>query len=954
MLKMKKWIFLPAFLYVLHVSAQPMLDIGIFNNPLNSNKLEVRIRPSENIVDGVYSAGVFTIRHPVSYGVTLVAPSALNAPLFNYNLANQGTDGIYQYYSFSFTSPNLVNWTAGVSYPIAIIQISSGASAGTGTFEIVNNAWTAANNGNVYQELNGGLAAGFIFQATAMAPLIPGPPDTIPPSVSCTSEKTVGANPNVCSYTHAGNDWNAVGNDNYPGFLITYFLSGATSDTAFSLSGILFNKGLTNIQVIIRDGAGLADTCTFTVTVNDTQAPVITAPPAVTVSANAAACTAANVALGVPAVSDNCGTPQVTSNAPTHFPKGNTTVVWTVTDAAGLTATAVQTVTVQSGLAVSAMNVSSTSICQGSAATLTFSITGGVGPYTVMYNVNGNNITLNGYASGQPVSVSPAFTSAYALVSVTDAIGCSITPAGFTRTIVVKSAPTLFALTPSAAVACAGTPVSVTAGGLLTNAASVFQYTLNGTAGSQTVISNNVGAGILLNDIYPPGNYTLSVTSLSVAGCTATSTATATFTVDTLSAGCQFLAAGNIRTEAGAGVKNVAVSLTGSVVNLPGFSFTNITDSSGAYQFLSAIPPAANCLVAPYKNDNHLNGVTTFDLVLITKHLLGLQVLNSPYKIIAADANHSKVVTTADIVELRKMILGIYDVLPSNTSWRFVAEAYVFPDPADPFLEIFPENIAWNNVQADQQEAGFIAVKTGDVNGSVITGFALPAEDRASETLFLEARSRESDIQKSLVAGQEIIVDFKAAVHTDGFQFTLDLDGLEILEILLGAELGSDCFGVFDDAITVSYVGQEPRQEFPGFSIRFRVKSPGMLRDKLHLSSRITAAEAYRQTAGDVAEKMEVELRFGDAASEMHSFEVFQNRPNPFFTTTSIPFYLPDPEEVTLSISDEMGRAVYLQKQAFTAGRHQFDLKGDLLPAGVLSYQIRTSRNVAVKKMIKQ
>ena len=60
--------------------------------------------------------------------------------------------------------------------------------------------------------------------------------------------------------------------------------------------------------------------------------------------------------------------------------------------------------------------------------------------------------------------------------------------------------------------------------------------------------------------------------------------------------------------------------------------------------------------IVPYKNDDPLNGVSTFDLVLINKHILGVELLNSPYKMIAADANKSNYISTFDIVELRKLL----------------------------------------------------------------------------------------------------------------------------------------------------------------------------------------------------------------------------------------------------------------------------------------------------------
>ncbi|MFQ5445455.1 MAG: hypothetical protein ACE5FF_00840 [Saprospiraceae bacterium] len=52
----------------------------------------------------------------------------------------------------------------------------------------------------------------------------------------------------------------------------------------------------------------------------------------------------------------------------------------------------------------------------------------------------------------------------------------------------------------------------------------------------------------------------------------------------------------------------------------------------GAYAQTTKMP-------CPVKEGDDRCGVTTYDLVLITKHILGVQPLGSPYKIIAADAN---------------------------------------------------------------------------------------------------------------------------------------------------------------------------------------------------------------------------------------------------------------------------------------------------------------------------
>ena len=105
-------------------------------------------------------------------------------------------------------------------------------------------------------------------------------------------------------------------------------------------SGSLFPVGKTTVNCSSSAGPS----CSFHVTVNDTQNPTITAPPDVTAAAGAS-CTA-SPSLGSPVVADNCGIASVTSNAPSSFPVGTTTVTWTVLDTSGNSATATQHVTV--------------------------------------------------------------------------------------------------------------------------------------------------------------------------------------------------------------------------------------------------------------------------------------------------------------------------------------------------------------------------------------------------------------------------------------------------------------------------------------------------------------------------------------------------------------------------------------------------------------------------------
>ncbi|MFV5686975.1 HYR domain-containing protein, partial [Flavobacterium sp. GB2R13] len=106
-----------------------------------------------------------------------------------------------------------------------------------------------------------------------------------------------------------------------------------------------FPIGITTVTWTVTDNAGNSAVATQTVTVSDNMNPTITAPTATTGTTNVA-CTSTNVALGTPVTADNCHVASVTNDAPSAFPIGITTVTWTVTDDAGNSAAATQTVTV--------------------------------------------------------------------------------------------------------------------------------------------------------------------------------------------------------------------------------------------------------------------------------------------------------------------------------------------------------------------------------------------------------------------------------------------------------------------------------------------------------------------------------------------------------------------------------------------------------------------------------
>ncbi|MBL7781793.1 MAG: T9SS type A sorting domain-containing protein, partial [Saprospiraceae bacterium] len=392
--------------------------------------------------------------------------------------------------------------------------------------------------------------------------------------------------------------------------------------------------------------------------------------------------------------------------------------------------------------------------------------------------------------------------------------------------------------------------------------------------------------------------------------------------------------AGALRTETLQNIDQVSVGFNVS----PNLNSTQVVD--GNYAFTN-VPMGTNVTVTPAKDNDPLNGVTTYDLVLISKHILGLEPLTTPYKMIAADANRSGSITTFDIVEFRKLILGIYEELPGNTSWRFVEKAYNFPNPANPFQTTFPENMSINNLAASYMNADFVGVKVGDVNASVTANAAQAAESRSAGTMVFDVNAA----SQSVKAGEEVVVNFKAADKMLGYQFTMNFDGLEVVEVIPGANMTKDNFGVFADAITTSAEGNAT-----DFAVKFRAVKAGQLSSMLGVSSRITKAEAYTEGG----ERNEVAFRFDGANGPIvgTGFELYQNQPNPVVGKTNISFNLPESAAATLKITTVEGRVVKVVKGAFAKGLNTVTLNRAELESGILFYELSTSNNSAVKKMI--
>lgn len=396
---------------------------------------------------------------------------------------------------------------------------------------------------------------------------------------------------------------------------------------------------------------------------------------------------------------------------------------------------------------------------------------------------------------------------------------------------------------------------------------------------------------------------------------------------------------GLILTEEDGSVQDAEVMLSG------GASEMRMTNDNGGYLF-EAVEIGYDYSITPNKNNDHLEGISTFDLIMISKHILNVEKLNSPYKIIAADVNNSGTVTTSDMIALRKIILGQADGFPNNTSWRFIPSDYIFPSTTNPWVEEFPESLSFNDVEEDMEEGDFIGIKVGDVNGSV-NDFAGEIEGRS----VLEIATTSSKLK----AGEnyQFPLYLKEETAIEGLQMTLTFDPnfLKLNEIEEGllsqAHFGKNRLGA--GTLLISWVKAKDQQLTTQellASLTFEVLKDTDIEQVIKIKDDALKSEAYLLDGSKVSLNLTFE-------TDTKTYQLYQNEPNPFSENTVISFDLPQSENVHLRIYSTTGQLIYELEEVFGAGKNNIDINQQLFKeSGIYYYQLNAVHFNSTKKMM--
>lgn len=366
------------------------------------------------------------------------------------------------------------------------------------------------------------------------------------------------------------------------------------------------------------------------------------------------------------------------------------------------------------------------------------------------------------------------------------------------------------------------------------------------------------------------------------------------------------------------------------------------TNQNGNFAFQNLPTLIDYYTVADYTGDPML-GVSTLDLILIQRHILGIQPFDHPVKYIAADANMSSTVTAADLVEIRKLILGISNQFGVKKSWRFVPKSLPYAPDKNPFPVY--EQLFINYMTGTNANNDFFAVKLGDVSGN-----ALPVNTNPRSSSFFNLNI--NDV--AFVKGEELTIPVYASqdIKTSGLQMSVNISNLLTWKGFGQGSLkiSAEQYRCKNNILNISHVTQDIQEVKKGeimFTLVFNAKSNGYTKGSVLLNPILTP-EIYDES------NTPVQIRLNLKNPELNQeYQLYPPVPNPFTNETVLRFNIPVDETITFHFYTLDGKLVLTKKEYFFKGQNQISVKGEELSrSGTYFVKMISNESTKIRKVI--
>jgi hypothetical protein len=395
------------------------------------------------------------------------------------------------------------------------------------------------------------------------------------------------------------------------------------------------------------------------------------------------------------------------------------------------------------------------------------------------------------------------------------------------------------------------------------------------------------------------------------------------------------------------------------------------TDASGNFTGgCNNLPSSDITARACYSNSNCGCGISTFDMVLISKHILNVATLDSPWKILAADVNCSGSVTTLDLVQLRKLVLRVESDFGSCPCYKVIPDSAIPPTTTDPFSLNIPD--CATDLSSTSNPA-FSIIKVGDVTCDCLT------DDFTNPNTDIEIKMPDKTVSATQVFDMVVRSDEFTDLMAFQLGFDFDESKIEFVEVV-----SSDLSGVTEESnfgttdvtsgkLRVLWydangngVSLTNKQDL--FVLRFEALanisdfSTVISLDETVLENRFWEDDntvhgadlVFDSSLPRIGNPNQFDIPESATFNSLNGMEV-KTVPNPFSNQTTFVIVSPKNEEASIEVFNLNGAKVAERVMVMNEGTNQIILEQlKTLPEGVYNYIVTSSEEKITGQIIKQ
>ena len=396
-------------------------------------------------------------------------------------------------------------------------------------------------------------------------------------------------------------------------------------------------------------------------------------------------------------------------------------------------------------------------------------------------------------------------------------------------------------------------------------------------------------------------------------------------------------------------------------VELGGADASDMTAEDGHYAF-DHVPFGQSYEIEPSREVDNTDGITSMDLVVLLKHILGVEKIEDPYLYMAADLDGSGHVSVNDLLDLKEIVLKKHHELPTETTWKFVDAGYVFGNMNDPLAGTVPGSYTIGSFDQDMNDLNFIGVKVGDLTGDVNmpSGFADVVDVNRKPGKLMQASYSDEKVKAgetfevtlSVEPGQDLIQALQFALSFDpekaGFLEVSEyhLASLDPSHLALDRMEQGRFNGIWFDVEPLSAPSKL-------ITLVFEAYEDVTTTELLGIQNKALQSIAYSPD-GD-SYKLEISSNVGQTQPAVISDEltVGTNYPNPFSGATIVPVRVKEAGQLHLSVFNGSGVEILSRRVEAVSGLNEITIEADeIREEGVLICRITSGENTRTIRML--